>query len=257
MAIVEMRFYEELNDFLPVERRKTAFTHTFRGRVSVKDLVESLGVPHTEIDLIQVNGHSVSFSYLVQDGDRISVYPVFEALDISPILRLRPKPLRFTRFVADIHLGKLARHLRMLGFDTLYRNDYQDDELAQISSSQGRILLTRDCGLLKRNEVTHGYWIRSKRPVEQLQEVVRRFDLVGSTAPFSRCLNCNGDLSSVDKEQVIDQLKDGTREAFSEFRTCRVCGRIYWPGSHYQRMQNLIDRLFGLGGEAFPTIPSD
>jgi hypothetical protein len=257
MAIAQLRFYEELNDFLPVDRKKNPFDHTFRGRVSVKDLVESLGVPHTEIDLILVNGQSVSFSYLVQDGDRISVYPVFEALDISPVLRLRPKPLRVTRFVADIHLGKLARHLRMLGFDTLYRNDYHDDELAQISSSQGRILLTRDCGLLKRNEVTHGYWIRSNRPVAQLQEVVRRFDLVGSMTPFSRCLKCNGDLSSVDKDQVTARLEEETREVFSEFRTCRICGRIYWQGSHYQRMQNLIDRLFGLRGKAFPTVPSD
>ena len=245
MPSVEMRFYEELNDFLPLDRRKIAFTQAFRGRISVKDLVESLGVPHTEIDLILVNGCSVDFSYLVHDGDRIAVYPVFEALDISPVLRLRPRPLRVTRFVADIHLGKLAKHLRMLGFDTLYRNDYQDDELARISRRQGRILLTRDCGLLKRNEVTHGYWIRSKSPIEQLQEVVRRFDLAGATTPFSRCLTCNEALSSVEKGEVIDRLQEETREVFSEFRTCRACGKIYWPGSHYQRMQNLIDRLFG------------
>ena len=245
MPTVQMRFYEELNDFLPVDRRKVTFPHTVRGRVSVKDLVESLGVPHTEIDLILANGNSVDFSYLVQDGDRISVYPVFEALDISPVLRLRPQPLRVMRFVADIHLGKLARHLRMLGFDALYQNDYQDEELAQISRLQGRILLTRDCGLLKRNEVTHGYWLRAKHPVEQLQEVVRRFDLAAAIAPFSRCLECNGLLTKVDKQEIMDRLQTETRKAFNEFQLCQVCGKIYWRGSHHHRMQTLIERLFG------------
>jgi uncharacterized protein with PIN domain len=243
MATIEIRFYEELNDFLPVERKKVAFSHTVQGRVSVKDLIESLGVPHTEIDLILVNGKSVDFSCLVQDGDRISVYPVFEALDISPVLRLRPKPLRGTRFVTDIHLGKLARYLRMLGFDTLYRNDYSDDVLARISSSEGRILLTRDCGLLKRNEVTHGYWVRLFDPLDQLEEVVRRLDLYNAFSPFTRCLECNGMLEPVEKESIIDRLPPGTRNAFNEFDCCRDCRKVYWRGSHYDRMRQLVDRL--------------
>jgi uncharacterized protein with PIN domain len=244
MSEVQIRFYEELNDFLPVERKKVAFTHTFRGRVSVKDLIESLGVPHTEIDLILVNGRSVDFSYLAQDGDRISVYPVFEALDISPLLLLRPKPLRVIRFVTDIHLGKLARYLRMLGFDTLYRSNYSDDVLAAISSSEGRILLTRDCGLLKRNEVTHGYWVRLLNPLGQLEEVVHRLDLYNAFSPFTRCLECNGMLEPVEKESIIDRLPPATRNAFGEFHCCQDCRKVYWKGSHYERMRRLVDHLF-------------
>lgn len=142
-------------------------------------MIESLGIPHTEVDLILVNDESVDFSHAVQDGDRVSVYPVFEAFDISPIVRVRPQPLRESRFVLDVHLGRLASYLRILGFDTLYRNDYDDEELAGFSRNDGRILLTRDRGILKRSEVTHGYWVRENRPREQVVGVVRRFDLAG------------------------------------------------------------------------------
>ncbi len=255
MATIEVRFYEELNDFLPAYRRKIGFTHTFCGRVSVKDLIESLGVPHTEVDLILVHGQSVDFSYLVQDADRISVYPVFEALDISPILRLRPKPLRVTRFVADIHLGKLARLLRLLGFDSLYRNDYTDDTLAEISSTEGRILLTRDSGLLKRRVMTHGYWIRRREPQEQLREVVLRFDLARSVAPFSRCLDCNGLLEEVAKEEVLDRLQPSTRRDFREFWLCRGCSKVYWKGSHYQRMRDRISWILGDHANTIEILP--
>src|SRR3989338_9144205 len=116
MSRAHFRFYEELNDFLPPERRKTTFTREFRNRASVKDMIEALGVPHTEVDLILVNGASVDFSYLVQDGDRISVYPMFESFDIRPLVHLRPRPLREPKFVLDTHLGKLAVYLRLLGF---------------------------------------------------------------------------------------------------------------------------------------------
>ena len=183
MSQVTFRFYAELNDFLPPPRRMVSFTHTFAGSVSVKDMIESLGVPHTEVDLILANGRSVDFTYLVAGGDRLSVYPVFESLDITPVLRVRPQPLRQTRFVLDTHLGRLASYLRLLGFDTLYRNDYADEELAHISSREKRILLTRDRGLLKRSEVTHGYCLRSTVSAEQLREVVQRFDLAGSARP--------------------------------------------------------------------------
>jgi hypothetical protein len=171
------RFYEELNHFLPHRRRQVAFTHRFDGRQSIKDMIESLGVPHTEIDLILVNGESVDFKYLVQDGDAVSVYPVFGTLDITPVQCVRPQPLRDIRFVLDIHLGKLAAYLRMLGFDTLYPDDYEDSHLAILSRDEHRILLTRDCGLLKRSMVTHGHYVRETNPRRQLIEVVQHFDL--------------------------------------------------------------------------------
>ncbi|WP_455220868.1 Mut7-C RNAse domain-containing protein [Kaarinaea lacus] len=238
-----IRFYEELNDFLPPERRKKSFEHTFRETGSVKDLIESLGVPHTEIDLILVNGHSVGFEYQVKDGDRISVYPVFEALDISPIIRLRPKPLRETRFVLDTHLGRLAAYLRMLGFDTLYRNDYDDPALAKISMEEKRILLTCDKGLLMRKQITHGYYVRERQPQRQLLEIVSRFDLKSSLKPFTRCLHCNGFVRPVSKDAIAQHLLPRTKAHYNEFWQCEDCHKIYWKGSHYQRMLLLINQL--------------
>lgn len=234
------RFYAELNDFLPPAKRQKRFTHSFDGRVSIKDMIESLGVPHTEVDLILVNGGSVDFDYLVQHGDRISVYPVFETIDIAPLVRVRPQPLREPCFVLDTHLGKLAAYLRMLGFDTRYRNDFLDDELARISSEEGRILLTRDRGLLKRGVVSHGYCVRESNPRQQLVEVLRRFDLVESITPFRRCIRCNGLLKSVPKQTIIDRLPPKTQQYYDEFHICESCAQIYWKGSHYQRMERFV-----------------
>lgn len=256
MGQASFRFYAELNDFLPVNQRQQPITFSFELSASVKDMIEALGVPHTEIDLILVNGVSVDFSYLVQGGDQISVYPVFEAIDISSLARLRPEPLRETRFVLDVHLGRLAVYLRMLGFDTLYRNDYADEELARISSTEGRILLTRDRGLLKRNMVTHGYCIRTTNPRQQLVDVLHRFDLFGSLTPFSRCLHCNGLLQAVDKATISDRLPPKTRQYYDEFRCCQNCNRIYWPGSHFQRMQQFIASVLSVSAPP-PDKPAD
>lgn len=240
MKQAEFRFYAELNDFLPRRRRFTAFWHPFEERGSVKDMIESLGVPHTEIDLILVNGESVDFSYIVQDSDRISVYPVFETFDITPVLCVRPEPLRVVKFVLDIHLGRLAAYLRMLGFDTLYRNDYADDELARISSEEKRALLTRDVGLLKRSIVTHGYFVRETNPQQQAAEIVRHLDLYRMIQPFARCIRCNGEVEIVPKDSILDRLHPNTTQYYDEFRRCSACGQVYWKGSHYERMDQLI-----------------
>jgi uncharacterized protein with PIN domain len=234
------RFYAELNDFLPPERRARAFTHAFLDLATVKDMIESFGVPHTEVDLILANGESVDFSYIVRDSDSISVYPVFEALDITPLLRVRPEPLRDPRFVLDTHLGRLAGYLRMMGFDAIYRNDYRDDELARISRDEHRILLTRDLGLLKRGMVTHGYYVRETAVRRQLVEVLRRFDLLRAARPFMRCLRCNAVLEPVAKERVAANLPPRTAELYDEFLLCPGCGRVYWKGGHYQRMRAFI-----------------
>jgi len=240
---ISLRFYEELNDFLPPEKRKRAFDRAYSQAGSIKDLIESLGVPHTEIDLIMVNGNSVDFSYPVQDGDRISVYPVFETLDISPINHLHLRPLRVTRFVLDTHLGRLAAYLRMLGFDTLYRNDYDDPSLAQISSEQQRILLTCDRQLLMRKQITHGYFVRQRQPHRQLLEVITRLDLCTQLHPFSRCMHCNAQIQPVSKASVIQQLLPNTRKHYEEFWQCPACQKVYWKGSHYQHMKQAIEQL--------------
>lgn len=235
------RFYAELNEFLPADKRYQPMIISFKGRQSVKHLIESSGIPHTEVDLVLVNGKSVDFSYLVKQHDQVAVYPVFESLDITPLLRIRPKPLRVPRFVLDGHLGRLAAYLRMLGFDTIYRNDFDDEELADISAEQNRILLTRDRGLLKRRMVTRGFCLRTKDSRQQLLDVVRRFDLLTQVNPFTRCIACNGILRHVKKSDVLDELQPKTRKYFHEFSRCEDCGKIYWKGSHHDRMQTLLD----------------
>jgi len=237
------RFYEELNDFLPLNRRKREFVHTFQGKVSIKDMIEGLGVPHTEVDLILVNGESVGFSCIVENNDRISVYPVFESFDISSLVKLRPGPLREPRFVLDVHLGKLAKHLRMLGFDSLYRNDYTDEQAARICAEERRILLTRDRGLLKRSIVDRGYWVRSGDPELQAKEVIKRFDLKNCAAPFTICLLCNGRLAAVDKRSIIHRIPEGVKKVRRRFASCSSCNKLFWEGSHYEVMKCLVDRL--------------
>lgn len=237
------RFYEELNDFLPIARKKIQFLYTFKGNPSVKDTIEAIGVPHTEIDLILVNDASVDFSYLVQDGDQIAVYPTFEAIDISPLTKLRPKPLRNTKFILDVHLGKLAKYLRLLGFDTLFETGYEDDEIVKIAKQQHRIILTRDKGLLKNNSVTHGYWVRNTNPKSQVKEIITRFDLISKALPFSRCLECNGELEKIAKENIVGLLPQKTNQFFHDFAHCTACKKVYWEGSHYKKMKIFVDDI--------------
>lgn len=246
---ISLRFYEELNDFLPVSKKKKTFGHTFSGNMTIKDVVESLGVPHTEIDMILVNGNSVNFKYKPVNNDLVSVYPVFESLDISAVTKLRPEPLRISSFILDVHLGKLAKYLRMLGFDTLYQNNFEDNEIIDISVKEKRIILTRDLGILKNSKVTHGYWVRSQKPGEQVAEVIRRFDLGKSIKPLNRCIECNGSISPVEKEEIISQLKPKTIRYFHEFYRCTSCGKVYWEGSHFSKMLGKID-LFRNGMKA-------
>jgi len=241
MPEATFRFYAELNDFLPTQWRQKSFQCCFSSHTSIKHVIEALGVPHTEIDLILVNGTPVDFRFHAGDKDAISVYPMFESLDITAILRLRARPLRDPRFILDAHLGKLAAYLRMLGFDTLYKNDFHDEELAVISSQQKRTLLTRDRGLLKRNLITRGAYIREVRPVWQAVEVLKKFDLLHAIMPFTRCLICNERLVSVDKEAVNHRLLPETSRFFCEFVLCPVCDKVYWKGSHYERMQKTLD----------------
>jgi uncharacterized protein with PIN domain len=241
MAEARFRFYAELNDFLPTERCHAEFAYEFLDIATVKDRIESFGVPHTEVDLILVNGEPVDFAHRVRDGDRVSVYPVFESFDIAPLARLRPEPLRDPRFVLDTHLGRLAAYLRMMRFDALYQNRCEDETLAEVSRGQRRILLTRDVGLLKRGAVTHGYFVRETDSRRQLEEVVRRFDLARLAKPFSRCMRCNALLEPVSKEEVREGLPPRTAALYDEFHRCPGCGRFFWQGSHYDRMRRLVE----------------
>ncbi len=239
--VVSFRFYEELNDFLPKEKMKKTISYTFKINQSVKDAIEAQGVPHTEVDLILANRTSVDFKYHLQNNDLISVYPVFESFDISELTKLRPKPLRITKFVLDVHLGKLCKYLRMLGFDTYYRNDLDDDEIIKMSVGENRIILTRDIGILKNGLVTHGYWLRSQDSKEQLGEVIQRFNLQAKISPFHRCTICNGLIEKVEKLKVEHRLEENTSKYFDVFYQCKNCNQVYWEGSHYEKMKRFVD----------------
>jgi len=237
------RFYAELNDHLPLNQRYETQEKSFFVSSTVKDMIESFGVPHTEVELISINSESANFSQMVRDEDRIAVYPMFEAVDITPELRVRPQALREPKFVLDVHLGKLAAYLRMLGFDALYRSCYTDAELVRVSSVERRVLLTRDRGVLKHSAVSHGYWLRETDSRRQTAELVQRFDLRGCIRPFTRCMACNGATQPVSTEEVRQLVLPRTSELHDEFRLCQQCGRIYWKGTHYERMRRWIEEL--------------
>lgn len=241
MSQAFFRFYAELNELLADERRQQLCPYRLNGPVAVKHAIEAQGVPHTEVALILANGQPVDFCYSIQPGDRLSIYPIFHKLDTSSMAALRPARQGPPRFVIDNHLGKLARTLRLLGFDSLYRNDFEDVELAQLSSDEGRILLTRDRRLLMRKAVNYGYCVRTRDPNQQLVDVMRRYRLKDQFRPWSRCLGCNGLLSPVAKKKIIDRLEPKTKKYFSEFQMCPDCLQIYWKGSHYEPLQRIIE----------------
>jgi uncharacterized protein with PIN domain len=240
MHSASFRFYGPLNDFLHPDVAHKCFHYSFWGHPAIKDAVEAIGVPHPEIDLILVNGQSVTFEYALQGGDLASIYPRFYQFDIGELSMVQKPRLDTFRFVIDTHLGQLASYLRMLGFDSLYRNDFADDELARISALGNRILLTRDRGLLKRSEVLHGYCIRAEQPRQQLVEVIVRFDLIDYLQPFTRCMRCNQILEGTSINHVRSRVPARVLESHERFLLCPDCGRVYWRGSHHAHMEALI-----------------
>jgi len=242
MIKVFIRFYEELNDFIRPDWRKRQIERQLRHRTTTKDLIESFGVPHTEVDLILVNGVSADFAHRVADSDLISVYPVFESFDISDVTRLQERPLRDLRFIADCHLGKLAGKMRLLGLDVEFRNDIDDEELAAAVVNNRRILLSRDRRLLMRKVIDRGYLVRSQNPDEQLAEVIKRFDLSRQLQPFTRCARCNGILERVEKAAVLHLLEPKTKLYFDDFFQCQACHQVYWQGSHLAAIRDLIKK---------------
>jgi uncharacterized protein len=231
MSTAFFAFFDRLNDFLPRDQQEQVIRVDFRGWQSIKHLVESLGVPHPEIGQVQINGQEGTLHTITQDEDRVEIHPIPNGCPIEP------------RFVLDNHLGRLAAYLRMLGFDCLYQTKYADEELANIAQTEGRILLSRDRRLLMRKAVTYGYCLRSLDSLEQLSEVMTRFDLAKSIVPFHRCLRCNHPLEPIEKEAVLDRLEPLTKLYFDEFQICPACKQIYWKGSHYERMQRLIEQI--------------
>ena len=243
MSVAIFHFYEELNDFLSPQRRKVDFQVGFKGRESVKDMIEALGVPHTEVDLILVNGESVDFRYIINEGDRISVYPVFESLDISGVTRLRKIPLRESRFIADINIRDIVKYMRALGLDVVYDASLSPRDIIRISRGEKRTILTKSRKLLKFKDVTHGIFIRPGTTVEQIKGVIDFLSLREVMVPFSRCLQCNHALVKVTKESVSDRIPPKTREFCDEYSYCRACDKIYWKGTHFIKIKQVIEEI--------------
>ena len=252
--IVQLRFYGELNDFLPGVKKKTWFTHVVKGNPSIKDTIESLGMPHTEIGRILVNpvrdftisngvNHTaVDFSYQIRPGDKIKICPIDKNILKKEIL-LRPRLPRRPTFILDSHLGKLARYLRLFGFDTLYKRDYSDQDIVQTVKMGNRIVLTRDVGLLKNKIIRHGYWIREIHPKKQIKEVIKRFNLRLPIQSFRICLECNGKIVRIKKNKIIHRLPPKTKDYFNKFHMCLKCKKIYWQGSHYEKLSDFIRKI--------------
>ncbi len=237
------RFYEELNDFLPKQRRKTDFEAEFKGKRSIKDMIEALGVPHTEIDLILVNGKSVDFNYILQNKDRASVYPVFESLNITNVTQLRKIPLRRNKFIVDINLGNIVKYMRVLGFDIYYDSLLSTRKIIEISKRENRVILTKSRKLLKFKDVTHGIFIRPGTTTEQIRRIIDYLDIKDNIKPFSRCLRCNTLLKSVLKQNILDRIPPKTKEFCDEYVQCQSCDKIYWKGTHFINMKKVVRQI--------------
>jgi uncharacterized protein len=237
---VLVRVYGSLNDFLPAGHRAAPSCVRFAGRTTVKDLIEGLGVPHPEIDLILANNQPVGFDALAHDGDRIAVYPLFQTLDVRTVSLVRAAPPDATRFVLDGHLAKLARYLRLMGLDALCPPEADDAEIARVALREARIVLTRDHALLKRGTIAHGYFVRETRSSRQLVEVLRRYP-TASPVPFTRCLRCNAALAPVPRHAIEERLQPRTRTHYEEFWECTGCNQLFWKGAHWTRLLSLVE----------------
>lgn len=243
MAIAVFRFYEELNDILEARHRRRHVEVAFEGRESVKDMIEALGVPHTEVDLILVNGVSVDFAYLLQDGDRVSVYPVFESLDIRGVTRLRDLPLRDPRFIADTNIWDIVKYMRALGLDVACDPTPSPPDIIRISNREKRTILTRSKRLLKHREATRGILLRSGTTVQEIRRIIHLLSLREVIAPFSRCLVCNTPLVPVSKKEVWDKVPQKARASHEDYASCPGCGRIYWEGTHLRKLREVVREI--------------
>lgn len=237
------RFFSSFNDFLSHANKNALIHYRFNGNPSIKDAIEAIGIPHTEVDAIIVNGSPVDFRYPLKDKDHAEVYPLVNITNLTA-KALTPSPVYPVRFIADVHAGKLAKELRMLSLDTVYENNFNDQQVAELAEKESRIVLTRDIGLLKHKKINWGYWLRSQHVNEQLKEVITRFNLADEIKPFTRCIDCNGNIVPVKKDQILKKLPPKTIEYFNEFYQCQCCKKVYWKGSHYENMLEKIKDNF-------------
>lgn len=241
MNLITFRFYEELNHYLPENLRKVWIESVVHKGTTVGEKIQSFGISLDEVDLVLINQQSRGFDYLLKDGDRVSVYPQFELLNVSEITKVRDTALRKPKFICDVHLGKLCKYLRMLGWDTHYSNLYTPEDIIRLAREENRIILSRNVLFARHKDVRHFWWVRSAEPLEQIKDLIIRLDLSGQAEPFTRCLNCNGLLEPIEKSKIASRLKSHTAQYYDEFFHCITCDQVYWKGSHYENMLKFID----------------
>lgn len=239
--LVRLFFQPDLAFF--TRRHAECVERTLVERTSVKDIIEGCGVPHTEVDLILLHEVPIGFEVTLETEANLRVFAVPALPDLHPASRLQRR--HHTRFVADRQLGKLARRLRLLGLDVSYDREADDQQLVSIARTENCALLTRDRRLLMHAAVDTGYFVRSQEPQEQTREVFKRFELSDSVAPFTRCLRCNALLERATKSEIWAELEPLTKKYYNEFRRCRLCGQLYWPGSHYPKLAAQIESIQG------------
>lgn len=234
------RVYGPLNDFLPALLRQRVFALAYKTPIKIEEVLESIGIPRSEVALILVNSEPENHEYKIQENDYLSIYPVFESFDISAIAVNGQINIENPRFILDSHLGKLAKYLRMLGFDTLYENNYDDKYIIETGHSEKRIILTRDKLLLQSKDVLDGYYVRAVEKHEQLREVVRKFSLVNKFKSFTRCMTCNSELIPKGKNEIGHRVEQEILKVFNDYFYCSTCNKVFWKGSHFERMEKLI-----------------
>jgi uncharacterized protein with PIN domain len=241
--VATLNFFGNLQHLLTGPHRGGRVVLRFQGQPGIKDPIEAMGVPHTEVDVILANGRVTGFEYPLQPGDNIEIYPVSVPVRVAPRPALSPRPPHPVAFILDVHLGKLARRLRLLGFDCLYANHWHDTEIVSLAEQQERIILTRDRGLLKQRRVRHGYLVRSAAVTTQVKEVLDRYQLEGEVCLWQRCTLCNGLLERVEKAAIAERLQPKTLLYYDDFHRCTACNRVYWPGSHFAGLRQWLESV--------------
>jgi uncharacterized protein len=226
--VAEVTVAAELQFLLRAGRRGGPVAVTCDGVSSLGHVVESLGVPLPEVGTLTVNGEPTAASYRPGGGDLVHVTAVG-----------RPQRLGVARFILDVHLGTLARRLRLVGVDAAYANDAADDVLIERANTGRRVLLTQDRGLLRRRRLRMGAYVRGARPDDQLIDVLSRF--APPLAPWTRCPACNSLLLPAAKTEVEPRLEAGTRRTYQKFSACGSCRRVYWRGAHAARLEAIVD----------------
>lgn len=237
MSTATFRFHGDLESFLPRERRGAAIEHVYARAATLKQAIEALGVPHTEVGAVSVNGTPATLARAVRELDVVEAFP--HVPGAAPF----EEPLAF---VADAHLGGLARMLRMLGFDTLFDAGFADAEVVRLAHAGRRVALTRDRDLLKRRDVLRGAFVRALKPEAQLKEIAARYPIAARMRPFTLCLHCNFVLAPAATELVLAHVPERIRAHYTSFMYCAGCGRVYWEGSHWERMRSVLAQMLSV-----------